>query len=249
MIGRTNAGGGSGGGVPPLPRIRCIGTDGDTVSATKGATTVNGKFKNGVCYLKVSVDEDNAWSVTCGDVTRTIVVSETKEYVANFAAEYLFIDGDECTDITGGWDMYASLSQIGDLKVTVENADGKLHYVRDRLYSDQSSMLTKAFTLIPNDLQFTKVCFHFTSYRGFNNSADGNFYKFGIVDPTKSDYVKNDFLVEAFLPATDGVNYEVKLDISSLTIGAQYKVGLCGYHQQGGTVGDREFFVDMIWLE
>lgn len=122
MIGRTNTGGGGSGGT-----LTVTATAGVTVSVSKDGkvktTTANAE---GLAVFKGL--ETGTWTVTITDGVQT--ATSTVEIVTNYVAEmsfnrYLFDNGDDFKNLTGGWSKsgytISGFNREDNSKVTIGN--------------------------------------------------------------------------------------------------------------------------------
>ena len=110
MIGKTNAGGGSG---KLFAVIAVTYPEGSVCTCVSGTKTLKARDTSGKALFNVSVGE---WTVSCTDGSSTVSKSVTitapgqVESVKLSYALILYDSGDEYTDITGGWSGFACYS-------------------------------------------------------------------------------------------------------------------------------------------
>ncbi len=112
MIGRTSAGG-SGGGLNKSVIIVTAPT-GSTVTCKNGSATKTTQEKSGTWTF--SGITNGTWTVTAtlGGQTTTKTVNVTQFDVYRVTLEYLlylYNEGDECTDVTGGWRVNTTIAE------------------------------------------------------------------------------------------------------------------------------------------
>ena len=98
-----------------LPQIIVAAPSGSTVTCTKGETVLTAQEVEGTWTF--DVPEYGDWTVSDGDVSKTVVIDSVKIYnerlyeqVVNYTMLYDY--GDECADITGGWNTDVTKSGI-----------------------------------------------------------------------------------------------------------------------------------------
>lgn len=121
--------GGSGGGSDTYAFIVVAYPSGSTCTATNGTTTLRAPDTSGSWVCKVP--NAGTWTITATDGTDTASTAVTittegqRESVTLEYRVYLFKAGDQCTDVTGGWNI-SGWSYSGAAVTAGTIANGKM---------------------------------------------------------------------------------------------------------------------------
>lgn len=102
MVGKTNVGGGE----KLFAVIAVTYPEGSICTCSNGTKTLNARDTSGKALFNVTVGE---WTVSCTDGSQmvsksfAITAAGQAELVTLSYLPYLYINGNECTDLTGGW--------------------------------------------------------------------------------------------------------------------------------------------------
>lgn len=254
MIGRTNAGGGGGGlnfkvvggtTQPENPKENTIWVNTETeitswsFSATEPESPVEGMVwiatgtsstvefnalkKNGIQVYPISAKQyiSGAW------VSKTATSYQSGSWVD--WAVFLYNEGDECTDLTGGWTAYAYKSSNSGSKPYAPTLTKGEKSMTISLYSAHEDYRMGSV--------FAENVIDLTNYKYIcvNVTAMSIAFGFGVVSAKTNNYT---FM--ATMRLSVGLN---KLDISSLS-GSQY---IC--FMQGGHGGNASVTIDKVYMQ
>lgn len=79
---------------------------------------------DGYAYYIESIDEYGTWTVSNGTRTKDVEIEEATEYEVDLIRTYLYRHGDECVDVTGGWNNTGyTIGSGGVTKDCIKNTD------------------------------------------------------------------------------------------------------------------------------
>lgn len=203
-------------------------SSGDTVSASNGSKIKNAKWNSTASRFEITkIKEYGTWTVTATDGTKT----KTQNVLVDAAVEYeiemdyklwLYREGDECEEVTGGW--------IGvNTQHALNWAMGTATKNANNLYLTATGNGISAGWTIQNAIKVTNYTKLKAVVTGVNNYNRINLYTGTAYPDTSVAYKDNSF----------GTDIEVVVDVSTIT--GEYKVHLGTW---GGTLTIRK-----VWLE
>ena len=226
MYGRTNAGGGSG---KIFAFIFATYPVGSTFTATDGSRTL--KLKDTSGYGAFYVPYAGTWTVTATDGTET--ASETVEITSegqNVSVElsyklYLYKNGDQCTDVTNGWEnkKYADLNTgvtFNSDSITIVSSSSATVIIGPK--STDNTLIAK----------YSKLC-----YSGHWKPNTTNATQIGVFPSYPTSNIDNAWTAQVASPRVTG-DFTIELDISAISSGL---IGIAAFN---GTATVRE-----VWLE
>lgn len=224
------------GGGGPTASIKVRGlSQSDTVTAAMGSKTKNATWvTDGSYWLIDGIRDFGTWTVTATNGTKTatqdVLVDVITEYEITMAYRlYLYNEGDECEDVTGGWtiDGYVYTGEVYGVSAGVKNADS--FYLTSNPGSTAFGTANKVDLSTYNTLYAT-----FRYDKAKQNPWVGALL--GDKDLVGSNRYPN-------VCDGNGVDADItaSADISGLS-GNHYVVAACTYSQGGG-------YVYKIWLE
>lgn len=244
-----------GGGGGPAASIFVTGlSQTDTVTATNGSKTKAGVWttKDSVSgWLFDKIKDFGTWTVTATDGTDTytqdVLVDVITEYEIEITKKlYLYRDGDECEDVTGGWTVTA-LSEIasgwsdGSANLSISKQDQYMTLQQSAANRYCVASLSAA-NKIPIG-KYTKLCIEVDVTQG------GAYWQLRIAasDSRKQDAQAYESIVEFNTVGKDLTdNGYMELDISAIQNDCYvYFASGC----DSSMTGVRKLNIHQIWLE
>lgn len=209
---------------------------GSMCTATDGVTTLTAPNTTGT--WECIVPNAGTWTINCTDGSQSTsrpisitAVGETKTLTLSYT-KYLYVDGDKCENVTGGWEQTAAFGYTA----THQNS-GAVTYNADNFYcaptgSPQCAMLNPVNAVDLTDVQTVVIDATVTG-----NSGGQLCY----IMPTKTSIGNNSSVAQiGTASAQIGVRTEYRLDVSALS---------GSYYLFVGALATRQARVYQIWLE
>lgn len=224
------------GGGGPTASIKVTGlSQSDTVTAAMGGKTKMARWvTDGSYWLIDGIRDLGTWTVTATNgtqtVTQDVLVDAITEYEITMAYRlYLYNEGDECEDVTGGWtiDGYVYTGEVYGVRAGIKNADS--------FYLSGLPTSTAFGTAYKVDLSAYN-----TLYATFRYDKDKQIPWVGALLGEKDLVGSNRYPNQCFGNGVDA-DITASADISGLS-GNHYVVAACTGSSGGG-------YVYKIWLE
>ena len=230
------------GGGGPTASIKVMGlSQSDTVTAAMGSKTKTAKWvTDGSYWLIDGIRDFGTWTVTATNGTETatqdVLVDVITEYEITMAYRfYLYNEGDECEDVTGGY-SYAkgsSNSEGGLLK----NADNLTYYTNNG---------GNSFVLTANEIPFSDYSFLCGEIDISISGSTSAGFSFGSYTGRVGQITKTEMISWNTLNSTSYSENDVRFKAEIKGSG-----GLCMYMNGAVTFGGtrRTCVIRKIWLE
>lgn len=209
---------------------------GSMCTATDGVTTLTAPNTTGT--WECIVPNAGTWTINCTDGSLSTsgsisitAAGETKTLTLSYT-RYLYVDGDKCENVTGGWEQTAAFGYTA-----AGQNSGTVTYNTDNFYCAPSDAAQCAMPNPVNAVDLTDVQTVVIDATVTGNSGGQLCY----IMPTKTGIGNNSSVAQIGTSSAQiGVRTEYRLDVSALS---------GSYYLFVGALATRQARVYQIWLE